>query len=131
MTLAEWKSGKVKRDYNTNPLTIEEVKGFTQEIKEEKQKRDIQNILLRPKSKLALGGKLNRLNSNTVEVEGNTHEEGGVKLPSVGAEVEDKETIADNYVFSDELGFADKHKKIAKQIGKIEKKLFDAWCCSL
>lgn len=68
------------------------------------------------------GGELIPLNSDTVEVDGATHAEGGVKLPNVGAEVEDKETIAGSYVFSDYLGFAEKHKKIAKQIGKIEKK---------
>ncbi len=122
MTLTEWKSGTVKRDYNSNPLTIEEWKGFTQEVKDRNNSRALDNVFTTPKKKLALGGKLNKLNSNTVEVEGQTHEEGGVKLPSVGAEVEDKETIAGNYVFSDELGFASKHKKIAKQIGKIEKK---------
>lgn len=68
----------------------------------------------------ALGGKLKRVNSDTVEVEGNTHAEGGVKLPN--AEVEDEETIAGNYVFSDILGFAEQHKPIARQIGKIERK---------
>ena len=68
----------------------------------------------------ALGGKLKQLNSDTVEVEGRTHAEGGVKIP--GAEVEDDETIAGDFVFSDVLGFADRHKTIAKQIGAVEKK---------
>lgn len=69
----------------------------------------------------ALGGKLKTINSNTVEVEGNSHAEGGVNLGQ-GAEVEDNETIAGDFVFSDYLGFADRHKTIANQIGKIEKK---------
>lgn len=68
------------------------------------------------------GGTLRELNSDTVEVEGATHNEGGVQLPGVNAEVEDNETIAKDYVFSDFLGFAERHKPIAKQIGKIEKK---------
>lgn len=70
----------------------------------------------------AKGGYLKPLNSDTVEVEGNTHAEGGVQIPEVGAEVEDKETISGDYVFSEDLGFAERHKPIAKQIGKIEKK---------
>jgi hypothetical protein len=66
------------------------------------------------------GGKLLPLNSDTVEVEGATHEQGGVKIP--GAELEDEETVAGDFVFSDYLGFAEKHKPIAKQIGILEKK---------
>jgi hypothetical protein len=66
------------------------------------------------------GGILKQLNSDTVEVNGATHEQGGVQIP--GAEVEDNETITGDYVFSDYLGFAEKHKSLAKQIGKIEQK---------
>lgn len=66
------------------------------------------------------GGQLRPLNSDTVEIEGNTHEQGGVQIP--GAELEDEETVAGDFVFSDYLGFADRHKPIAKQIGKVEKK---------
>jgi len=69
----------------------------------------------------ALGGKLKALNSDTVEVDGQTHAEGGVQIGG-NVEVEDKETISGDYVFSDLLGFAKPHKFIAKQIGKIEKK---------
>jgi hypothetical protein len=68
------------------------------------------------------GGSLLPLNSDTVAVKGRSHEQGGVKIPEVGAEVEGNETIANNYVFSDYLGFADRHKPIARQIGNIEKK---------
>lgn len=71
----------------------------------------------------AKGGKVKQLSSDTSVIEGNTHEEGGVKFPSIGVELEDKETLSGSYVFSDELGFADKHKKIAKEKGKIEKRL--------
>lgn len=69
----------------------------------------------------ALGGKLKPINSDTVEVDGATHAQGGVRLGPT-AEVENNETIAGDFVFSDFLGFADKHKKLARQIGKIEKK---------
>lgn len=70
----------------------------------------------------ATGGKLKRLASDIYEAEGRTHDEGGIKFPNEGVEIEDEETISGDYVFSDYLGFADRHKKIAKQLGKIEKK---------
>jgi len=61
------------------------------------------------------------LSSNTAEVKGPSHENGGVQItPRV--EVEGGETLSNNYVFSEELGFAQKHKPIAKQIGKLEKR---------
>jgi len=60
------------------------------------------------------------MNSEAVEVQGPTHEEGGVQIP--GAEVEDGETITKGFVFSEELGFAKLHKPIAQAMGKIEKK---------
>lgn len=68
------------------------------------------------------GGSLSKLSEESTEVQGQTHEEGGVQLPSQGAEVEKGETISDGYVFSKELGFAKLHKPIAKSIGKIEEK---------
>jgi len=68
-----------------------------------------------------MGGKLKPLNSDTVEVKGPSHAEGGVKIGG-GTELEGNETVADDFVFSDYLGFADKHKKLAKQIGVVEKK---------
>lgn len=71
-----------------------------------------------------IGGELVPLDNDTVEAIGRDHEEGGIKLPSVGAEVEDGETITniqgEDYVFSKELGFADRHKLISKSKGKIE-----------
>lgn len=67
------------------------------------------------------GGSLEKLSSDTVQVDGRTHEEGGVRLPG-NNEVEDKETIQGDYVFSERLGFASKHARLAKAIGKIEKK---------
>ncbi len=70
----------------------------------------------------ALGGKLTRLASDIYEVDGNKHSQGGVKLPEQGIELEGDETVSGDYVFSDYLGFADRHKKIAKQLGKIEQK---------
>lgn len=60
------------------------------------------------------------MNSEAVEVQGPSHEQGGVQIP--GAEVEGGETITKGFVFSEELGFAKLHKPIAKAMGKIEKK---------
>jgi hypothetical protein len=71
---------------------------------------------------------MNRIASNTLEVNGPSHEEGGVDVPGVNAEVEGKETIADikgedsPYVFSEQLGFAKIHKQLAKTREKIEHK---------
>lgn len=70
----------------------------------------------------ANGGNLKQLSKSTVEVQGPSHEEGGVQLPQVGAEVEGNETISNGYVFSDRLGFAQEHKKLATAQGKIEAK---------
>lgn len=82
--------------------------------------------LIRPDQSLmgqkAMGGTIKGLNSNGVEFVGNNHENGGIQLPAMGAEVENNETAAGNFVFSDNLGFAKLHRPIAKAIGKIEKK---------
>lgn len=63
-----------------------------------------------------------RTSSSTAEVHGPSHEQGGVLVPGMNAEVEGGETLAGDYVFSDELGFAKLHKPIALAKGKIEKK---------
>lgn len=60
------------------------------------------------------------LSSTASEVQGPSHAQGGVMLGN--NEVEGKETIDKNYVFSDKLGFAKIHKPIAKAIGRIEGK---------
>lgn len=82
--------------------------------------------LIRPDQSLngqrAMGGTVKNLNSNGVEFVGNSHENGGIQLPNMGAEVENNETAAGNFVFSDNLGFAKLHRPIARAIGKIEKK---------
>lgn len=70
----------------------------------------------------AAGGYLKPMSSEAVEVKGPSHENGGVQLPEQQAEVEGGETIHNDFVFSDKLGFADDHKKIARAIGKIESK---------
>lgn len=54
-------------------------------------------------------------------IEGPSHEEGGVKVPELGVELEGGETLDGDFVFSKELGFADKHKKIMKAIKATEK----------
>lgn len=79
------------------------------------------------------GGKLSSLSSNTVLATGATHEEGGIKLPQLGAEVEDKETLkkmkdGGTYVMSDTLinpksgnTFAKDDMNLSKLKGKLEK----------
>ncbi len=73
------------------------------------------------------------LSSTNVMFNGKSHEEGGIKQPMVngkklsGVEVEGGETMStangQKFIFSDELGFADQHKPLARAIGKIEKKM--------
>lgn len=77
-----------------------------------------------PMNQPTIGGKLVKKSSDGAEVDGRSHGQGGVKMPGIGAEVENKETLKGDYVFSKELGFADKHKPIMKAKGKIEKKPF-------
>jgi len=74
------------------------------------------------------GGNVQQLSKDAVEFKGNSHEMGGIKEPVVngrvleGAEVEDEETMQGNFIFSEELGFAQRHKPLAKMLGKLEKK---------
>jgi hypothetical protein len=70
----------------------------------------------------AVGGQLNPMSTNSAEVQGPSHEQGGVDLPAYNSELEGGESIQNDYVFSKRLGFADVHKKLAKAIGKIEQK---------
>lgn len=73
--------------------------------------------------RMAMGGSINPTSSNTAEVEGPSHANGGVKLPSKGVELEGEETIgSDDFVFSKELGIADLHKKTGKAMGKNERR---------
>ncbi|RUP37506.1 MAG: hypothetical protein EKK63_14655 [Acinetobacter sp.] len=66
-------------------------------------------------------GQINQTSSNTAEVHGPSHEEGGVPVGN-NTELEGGESMTEDYVFSDRLGFASMHKKIAKAKGKIEQK---------
>lgn len=68
------------------------------------------------------GGNLTSLSEESQEVQGNIHEQGGVDI-APGVELEGGETLKGDFVFSEELGFAQKHKPIARAIGKIEKKV--------
>lgn len=70
----------------------------------------------------AEGGSLTPMNEDSVEVNGPSHEEGGVQLPGSNAEVEGGETMTGNFVFSERLGFAQEHKRLAKAMGVIESK---------
>lgn len=78
--------------------------------------------------KMGNGGNVQQLSKDAVEFKGNSHEMGGIKEPVVngrvleGAEVEDEETMQGNFIFSEELGFAQRHKPLAKMLGKLEKK---------
>lgn len=80
-------------------------------------------------SYFAMGGKMGvgvdqgtPLSSTATEFKGPSHSKGGIQLPQFNAEVEGGETQNAGYVFSEQLGFADVHKRIAKAIGKIEQK---------
>lgn len=68
------------------------------------------------------GGYANSMSSDTAEIKGPSHANGGVQIPEMGAEVEGGETTSGDFVFSKRLGFADLHKPIAMAKGKIEQK---------
>jgi hypothetical protein len=68
------------------------------------------------------GGYAKQLSSTNTELVGNSHAQGGITVPQLGVELEDNETTNGNYVYSDKLGFADIHRRIARAKGKIEKK---------
>jgi hypothetical protein len=68
------------------------------------------------------GGYARSLSSDGTEILGNSHRQGGVKIPEAGAEVEGGEVTKGNYVFSDRLGFAKEARKLATAKGKIEQK---------
>jgi hypothetical protein len=61
------------------------------------------------------GGRLKQYadGGDLTEFNGQTHENGGIQLPAMDAEVEDGETAVDNYVFSDSL---DLNKDMAKEL---------------
>lgn len=79
------------------------------------------NVAINPNKMLKDGGIIPIGDGGRAEVVGPKHEKGGVKIPELGVELEGEETLKDNFVFSEELGFADKHKKIAKGIANAEK----------
>ncbi len=104
---------------NISPTLIQSGQKFqgspaTTKLIEERERQ------LRANSKYENGGQLVPLNKQAVEVQGASHEQGGVQIP--GAEVEGGETISKGFVFSEALGTAQLHKPIAKAIGKLEKK---------
>lgn len=68
------------------------------------------------------GGSLSPLDKDSAVINGPSHEQGGVQLPEQGAEVEGGETMQGDFVFSDRLGFAQEHKRLASAIGRIQGK---------
>jgi hypothetical protein len=75
--------------------------------------------------KFALGGHIQQLTDKDSMIHGRSHEQGGVKFPEHGVELEGGETMNDNFVFSKQLGFADKHLGLIKQKQKFEKLVQD------
>lgn len=74
-------------------------------------------------------GSTTPLSSSATKFNGPKHHNGGIKISSIGAEVEGGETVDGGYVFSDQLinpmngkTFAKTHEKLAKTIGRIEQK---------
>jgi hypothetical protein len=65
---------------------------------------------------------ISQTSSSTTEINGKSHEDGGVPIRNMNAEVEKGETTSGDYVFSKRLGFAKIHKPIAKAKGMIEEK---------
>lgn len=72
--------------------------------------------------KKAKGGNIQQGSSDGVSFNGQSHTGGGIKIPSIGVEVEGQETAKGDYVFSKQLGFAQLHKPIMKAKGIIEMK---------
>lgn len=68
------------------------------------------------------GGSAKPLSSTAADLKGDSHKEGGIDIPELGAEVEGGETSSGNFIYSKKLGFADLHRPVAKAIGKIEDK---------
>ena len=73
-------------------------------------------------NKKADGGQVEQLSSQDAAINGPSHENGGVKFPSAGVELEGGETVNNGFVFSKKLGFAKPAEAIARQLGKAEKR---------
>ncbi len=79
------------------------------------------SIAVTPNRMMEDGGIIPTDNEGRAVIEGPSHEEGGIKVPELGVELEGGETLDGNFVFSEELGFADRHKKIMKAMKSLEK----------
>lgn len=87
---------------------------------------DAENLTTKKKN----GGKMKKFEQggivsssiSTNQVNGKSHAEGGVKFPEAGIELEGGESTSGDFVFSKVLGYADKHKPIAKALAKNEKR---------
>lgn len=73
-------------------------------------------------NKKADGGQVEQLSSQDTMINGPSHENGGVKFPNAGVELEGGETVNNGFVFSKKLGFAKPAAVIAGQLGKAEKR---------
>lgn len=68
------------------------------------------------------GGSMTPLSDDSVAINGPSHDQGGVQLLGSNAEVEGGETMKGNFVFSEQLGFAKEHKRLASAIGRVQAK---------
>lgn len=69
-----------------------------------------------------VGGNIVPLTNEDSYVQGRSHAEGGVKIPSQKVELEGKETMNNDFVFSKQLGFADRHLDLVNRKQKLEEK---------
>lgn len=124
MTQEEWDYSRKKRGYpdvygdkkrGTDNFIPGEI--FSNEVRNDVNEYRKNN----PPKKMAAGGII-PTSSGTSKVEGPSHANGGVKFPGAGVELEGGETMAGNFVFSKELGFAQIHDQIGKAMGRNEKK---------
>lgn len=122
MTQDEWDYVRSVRKYPD--VYKDKVQGTDNFIPGEIYSSEVRNTLqeYRTKNKKMAAGGVIPTSSTTSKVVGPSHDKGGVKIPEAGIEVEGGETIAGDFVFSKELGFADIHDKIGKAMGRNEKR---------
>lgn len=81
----------------------------------------VPSVAIKPNRMMESGGIIPTDTQGRAVIEGPSHDNGGVKVPELGIELEGGETLDGDFVFSKELGFADKHKKIMKAMESTKK----------